>query len=277
LLSLDNVKAVVQEKEAIITATTEGELEELQRRVSAQLGVLGSDNSLVSFDQAVLKACIQQAVASVRDRVASLRSRLQLLLANVGSVKGQSSMGLMLNALLPLKNELDKVRGVAQEMIRALNEVLLDDEDLDMMQLSQRSKSLFSSGEMDVDIEVTPREQHVDHSGTEMLLESYLSQLEGLESEANDLISSMRNTEEIFDLQLDLLRNRILRFELRLNFASFVLTIGTFITGAFGMNLLSHLENNRRAFRWVNAFLLTMMGSLFMFFVRSCQKQGLLS
>ena len=59
-----------------------------------------------------------------------------------------------------------------------------------------------------------------------------------------DEIDEITNTEESLVLQLDLLRNRLLRFELMLSISSFIITRGTY-HGFIGMNLLSHIEFHR--------------------------------
>jgi magnesium transporter len=64
-------------------------------------------------------------------------------------------------------------------------------------------------------------------------------------------------------LNIDLLRNRILRFELVLSVATFVITCGALVTGLFGMNLLSHIELNGVAFYLVSIFIATFMTSTF--------------
>lgn len=65
-------------------------------------------------------------------------------------------------------------------------------------------------------------------------------------------------------LNIDLLRNRILRFELVLSVATFVITCGALVTGLFGMNLLSHFELNGVAFYVVATSLVAFMTSTFL-------------
>ena len=54
----------------------------------------------------------------------------------------------------------------------------------------------------------------------------------------------MQNTEEFVEIQLDLLRNRVLRFELLLSISTFAVGCGALVTGIFGMNLMSHYEDH---------------------------------
>lgn len=76
----------------------------------------------------------------------------------------------------------------------------------------------------------------------EIMLENYLNEVGWVTSAIDEQLDKIINTEENVALQIDLLRNRILRFELTLSISSFIVSCAAFVTGAFGMNLLSHLE-----------------------------------
>lgn len=60
--------------------------------------------------------------------------------------------------------------------------------------------------------------------------------------QVEELLDHIVNTEENAALQIDLLRNRILRFELALSMSGFIVSCAALVTGLFGMNLLSHVE-----------------------------------
>lgn len=72
-----------------------------------------------------------------------------------------------------------------------------------------------------------------------MLFENYLNEVEWISAEIEEIVDEVTNTEENVVLLLDLLRNRILRFELLLSVATFVITCGALITG--GINSLFFL------------------------------------
>ena len=72
--------------------------------------------------------------------------------------------------------------------------------------------------------------------------------MEWIASQIDECRDKITNTEENVILRIDLINNRILRFELFLSISSFVVTCGALITGLFGMNLLSHLEVQQHMF-----------------------------
>ena len=87
------------------------------------------------------------------------------------------------------------------------------------------------------------------------------AQLEWVASEARDAASAIENTETIVELELDLLRNRILRTELLFTLFNTLTAVAAMVTGLFGMNLVSHWESSPRAFWAVTTALVGGMGS----------------
>jgi magnesium transporter len=180
--------------------------------------------------------------------------------------------------LLPLKNKLDELRKRVKEFKRAINDLLSNDEDLCMICLLPPTDNEPLSdivmdtkiGENEVNIEnlSTKRKSRAaiktETIALEMLFEVYLNEVEWISAEIEEIVDEVTNTEENVVLNIDLLRNRILRFELVLSVATFVITCGALVTGLFGMNLLSHFELNGAAFYVVTASLVTFMTSTFL-------------
>lgn len=82
----------------------------------------------------------------------------------------------------------------------------------------------------------------------ETLLENYLNEVEWIASEIDGCLDKITNSEENIILRIDVINNRILRFELFLSISSFIIGCGALVTGLFGMNLLSHIELNQYMF-----------------------------
>lgn len=109
----------------------------------------------------------------------------------------------------------------------------------------------------------------------EMMFENYLNEIEWISSEIDEVIDEIVNTEENVVLQIDLLRNRILKFELILSISSFVVTCGALVTGLFGMNLLNHFETNKSLFYVVTVVICVGMSSIFRAFTRYAKREKL--
>jgi Mg2+ and Co2+ transporter CorA len=116
----------------------------------------------------------------------------------------------------------------------------------------------------------------IDTIQLEMMFEAYLNDVAWMSAEIEEILDEITNTEESVELQLDLLRNRMLKFELQLSILSFIATVAAAVSGLFGMNLVSHLEENPYLF-WIVASLLA-CGCLicYKYYQRCAVKQGLL-
>ena len=84
----------------------------------------------------------------------------------------------------------------------------------------------------------------------ETLLDVYGARLESLVDRIEGLASNIETTQGVLELSLDNERNRIARLELLLSMAGTGLGVCAAVSGFFGMNLLSGLEEARRLF-WI--------------------------
>lgn len=173
--------------------------------------------------------------------------------------------------LLPLKNKIDELKKRIREVRRAITEILSNDNDMSMMYLStSREKKANIDEILNVEIpsDSNYKKSNSDTMNLEMLFENYLNEIEWMASEVEEILDEIKNTEENVVLQLDILRNRILRFELSLSMSSFVVTCGALVTGLFGMNLTSHLELNKNMFYIVSALMTAAMSAMWIQFNR---------
>jgi magnesium transporter len=173
--------------------------------------------------------------------------------------------------LLPLKNKIDELRKRVKEVKKSISDILSNDEDMNLMYLMS-PKEGKQQLEFDASNPFLPASQKpddtVDTMSLEMLFENYLNEIEWIASEVEEVIDEITNTEENVVLQLDILRNRILRFELSLSMSSFVVTCGALVTGLFGMNLTSQLETEKHVFYIVTVAMITGMAAMWLKFVR---------
>ncbi|ORY12305.1 hypothetical protein BCR34DRAFT_600697 [Clohesyomyces aquaticus] len=112
----------------------------------------------------------------------------------------------------------------------SLTELLEADDDLSAMYLSEKAAGKVRS----VD----------DHTEVEMLLESYHKVADEIVQAAENLVSSIRNTEEIVKAILDANRNSLMLLDLKFSIWTLSLTAGTFIAALYGMNLKNFIEES---------------------------------
>jgi Mg2+ and Co2+ transporter CorA len=156
-----------------------------------------------------------------------------------------------LGELLPLKNKVDELEAKCAEVAGAIAEVLKNDEDMAAMRLSEKNDEMVLVGD--------PKNLHVE---VELLFEDYLLQMDEVLLSLRSVQNSVRNTEEVVEIELDLLRNRIMRYEMLLELSGLVVGVGAAVTGAFGMNLVNHVEEHPNMFWSVSAGLIVFMAAI---------------
>lgn len=139
-----------------------------------------------------------------------------------------------LRILLILSKRVSTFEQKAKLVRDAIEELLEADDDLTAMYLTEKAHDLYRG----VD----------DHTEVELLLESYNKLCDEIVQEAGNLVSSIRNTEEIIRAILDANRNSLMLLELKFSVGTLGLAMGTFLAGLYGMNLENFIEETTWGF-----------------------------
>ena len=279
LFCIENIKVVVQHNEALIFSPYQPEVQEfvpiLQQQISQAIS--GESNSNARFEHVVLEAALNVVCNNLLRRVRALSPAVSSALDGLrAESRGLDVIITQVDELLPLKNKIDELRKRVKEIKRAITDILNNDEDMAMMYLSaSSSESIDRSPTSSIEPVLNVKAAVVDTMNLEMLYENYLNEIEWVASEVEEMNDEIVNTEENVVLQLDLLRNRILRFELFLSISSFVVTCGTRVAGLFGMNLLSHFEHNNMFFYVISVLIFSSMGGIFLALSKYGKKEKL--
>ncbi|KAL8777130.1 MAG: hypothetical protein Q9213_007990 [Squamulea squamosa] len=121
----------------------------------------------------------------------------------------------------------------------AIDDLLDADDDLVAMYLSERAQG-------------KTREED-DHTEVEMLLESYHKVCDEIVQVSGNLVSNIRNTEEIVKAILDANRNSLMLLDLKFSIGTLGIGSGAFIASLYGMNLKNFLEESDFGFFGVSA------------------------
>jgi len=168
-----------------------------------------------------------------------------------------------LGELLPLKNKVDELEAKCSEVASAIAEVLKNDEDMAAMRLSEIAalQDLDDDDSGDKTLLLDERGDVYNlHVEVELLFEDYLLQMDEVLHSLRSVQSAITNTEEVVEIELDLLRNRIMRYEMLLELSGLVVGVAAAVTGAFGMNLINHMEERPWMFYQVSLTLIVLMG-----------------
>ncbi|RVX69375.1 hypothetical protein B0A52_06971 [Exophiala mesophila] len=141
----------------------------------------------------------------------------------------------------------------------AIDDLLEADDDLAAMYLTERK----DSGK--------PREDH-NHQEVEMLLESYHKICDEIVEISGNLISNIRNTEEVVKAILDANRNQLMLLEIKFSVGTLGLAAGTLIAGLYGMNLKNFVEESDLAFGGVSVVCFALSALVCVYGMRKLRK-----
>ena len=119
----------------------------------------------------------------------------------------------------------------------SVNSITLGDISIDQNSIASQEQAIEEEMQENEDEERELEE-------TEDVLEYYAQRAQMTRSEADRLLQGARDLEESINVSLSLRRYDVNRIELMLSIASFAAAVGACISGIFGMNLLSTLENS---------------------------------
>ncbi|KAF2859684.1 cora-domain-containing protein [Piedraia hortae CBS 480.64] len=122
----------------------------------------------------------------------------------------------------------------------ALDDVLDADDDLAAMYLTEK--------------EAGKERDEANHGEVELLLESYHKVADEIVQVSSNLVSSIRNTEEIVRAILDANRNALMLLDLKFSIGTLAISASMFVAALYGMNLENFIENSSAGFAGVSVF-----------------------
>ncbi|KAI8147054.1 hypothetical protein BJV82DRAFT_374862 [Fennellomyces sp. T-0311] len=202
------------------------------------------------FEFRAIEAILVSMTNSLQSELEVLEAPVTKLLSDLEDLADveESVKQSHLRDLLQYSKKLAKFEKDALSIHDAISDLLDHDEDLAAMYLTAKKAG-------------KPRDAS-DHEEIELLLEAYLKQTEEIASTASSLISDMRSTEEIVQIILDVSRNSLMWFEIRLSIITLSASIVSVYGALFGMNLKNYFEDDPVAFGVMSGMaLLTGLGA----------------
>ncbi|KAF0690457.1 Aste57867_18189 [Aphanomyces stellatus] len=141
-----------------------------------------------------------------------------------------------LEMLRKLKNVMSELSAQVNGIRRVLVNTLEDETTLHSFYLTK----LFETPQP---LRSEPDTWNYESDYVESMLESYLQEFYGQLTKIELVLSNIQNTESIVMMKLDTMRNSLLTVDLSLTCVTAFLTVATFITGGFGMNLNSTIQD----------------------------------
>ncbi|ETI49955.1 hypothetical protein L917_06083 [Phytophthora nicotianae] len=138
-----------------------------------------------------------------------------------------------LERLREFKNTMNEFESQVDGVRRVLMELLDNEEDLRLLYLTK----IYENPDLLSDL------YSFDSEEAEVLIENYLQDIFSTRTTADLLQHRIANTESLVTLKLDSKRNYLLKVQLIFSLVSINISVGTLVSGVFGMNLSSGLAD----------------------------------
>lgn len=198
----------------------------------------------IEFEQMMLETALSVTVQKFERHLRVLSPAVDLLLQQIAENPNSN----MLRRLLAVKKSLGDFESNVLNLSRILQGLLSNDEDLIGLYLTQKRAKIS------------------EHEEVELLLESYLSDLEDIHSNIRKIKDRIEDTHHFIGAHLDTARNKMIQMSLFMEMGTLSLGSGALIAGIFGMNLTHGLEEHATAFysslAGMSAIMLTIFASI---------------
>ncbi|KAK7917128.1 hypothetical protein PG985_010736 [Apiospora marii] len=187
-------------------------------------------NGGLSYEFRALEAVLQSVTQELESDFEAVRDPVIRILSDLEDDIDRHK----LRVLLILSKRVTTFEQKAKLVRDAIEDLLEADDDLAAMYLTEKTHDVYRAPD--------------DHTDVELLLESYHKFCDEIVQESGNLVSGIRNTEEIIRAILDANRNALMLLELKFSVGTLGLAMGTFIAGLYGMNLENFIEETNWGF-----------------------------
>jgi magnesium transporter len=289
IFDLGDLKGVLQRDRVILIGADRPAATALADELRQRLVVERDDRELereTPFEVRVVECMLEQTYSLLEEALQRLETMVTDTLAELtdpSQSQREAGREAALGRLLPLQLSLNSLQARTERLASVLEELLDNEEDVADLCLSAQSEArvyeeedpaiLDDGEEVDEAKELKRREVaenlEDEQELVETLLDVYNARLDSLNDRISELATSIETTQVTLELQLDNERNRLARFELTLNMAGLCIGMSAMVSGFFGMNLVSGVENAVGGF-WIATVLSTVCSAALFF---SCTRR----
>lgn len=185
-----------------------------------------NENHSIPFEFLILEAGFLFILEKISGHFEHFEKRLEKLLEELSKNPTQISF----EKLLQKKKEISRLEKSAQEIQNALDEVLVDEEEIEELWISKAKQNDFEEDDV------------------ESILENLLEQVTEISHKIVEKKENIDDTQEIVTLKMASIRNTIIQYDLILSALTGILAVGTLISGFYGMNVVNPHTNTEGAF-----------------------------
>ena len=230
IVSLEKTRAIILHNKMFLfdpdSETTQDTLKVVQHYLLGIPDGIDSNEALETFEFKALEGILYDLVTHLEAYHKFLNEKINQVMTGFSD---KSLAAPLLEPLRLFKQKLSAYHTRVERAEHVLTELLDEDEDMANMYLTEKYRSPYKS------------RPALDHDEVEVLLEAYMQQVDDLLRKTEALKDNLDHEELMITLRLDTLRNKLLTVELVISIVAMTLSIGSFISGIFGMNLYNPL------------------------------------
>nr|GEU46760.1 magnesium transporter MRS2-11, chloroplastic-like [Tanacetum cinerariifolium] len=242
LLNLGSLRAIaMQESVFIFNFNRRGGkafIDDLLPRLNPKSMIGGG--VVMPFELEVVEAALNSRIQHFEHRLMDLDPHVQDLLK---VLPNRLTAGI-LEQLRICKQTLVELGSKAGALRQMLLDMLEDSQEIRRLCIVGRNCILGNNSNVECSVPLDKQIAEEEEEEIEMLLENYLHRCESCHNQAERLLDSAREMEDSIAVNLSSRRLQVSRFELLLQVGTFCLAVGALVSGIFGMNLRSYLEEH---------------------------------
>lgn len=263
VVSLEGIRAIILHNKMFVFDTDNPMVNTPVRLIRKRL-VNNMEDVFMPFEFRALEGILIYTCAVLESGFAGIDPDLRKTLCNFSERVNPEQ----LEDLRKLEQQLNHYYSRARKVQNALQSVLDEDEDMADMYLTEKRRN--------PGVDRNP----LDHDEAEMLLETYLQIVDDLTSRAGLLDQAIDDTENLIEIRLDTMQNRLLLVDLIITVFTTIISFGAMVTAVFGMNfplpkVMEDLPQSQYYFYGCVVLMGLVMSIGLVFLVRWCRQQGI--
>ena len=203
-----------------------------------------NENKETNFELKVLDAMLLHICNSFDSTLEESFPQVVTLLQHVSNNNSN------FDSIITIQNKLIDFQTNANDVINVISELLASDEDMSKIYISKENN---------------PIDQHTE---VEFLLENYQKHVQEILNEISGMLKEIEFHQRVINLKFASRRNKLASLNVKLGLFSLAISMGSIITGIFGMNLYNKLEESYAAFLTTVFLIFIIVGVFVLYFLR---------
>jgi len=224
VLKLDNIRAIIKQEEVYIFNGNNKKIEDFSKHLLNTI-LNNSNTNESTFELIVLDTMFLYICKLFDNKLESIMPKILTIMGNELNINK-----INIDSIANIQNDLIKFKIKVDDIYNVLQELISSDEDMININISRKNDDISN------------------HHDVEILLENYEDYIKEILNEINGILKEIEIYQSSISLNLAEKRNKLAELSIKIGLISIAISIGAIITGIFGMNLKTDLENANYAF-----------------------------